>query len=305
MFTTKIRTTVIVLVASVGVAGASLVPAVAASAETSTTLCVPEAAGKPVVTPNIKGECVTKYKAAKLPGPGGLATLNKILPYETFVEKGVGGKPTIQISGANLQILNGAGSTASVNGAGNLIIGYDENPGSHAQTGSHDLILGDEQTFTSFAGLVAGRFNTISGEYSSVSGGAGNAASAIYASVSGGATNTASGVAASVTAGEENTASGKKASVSGGKQNNASNLYASVSGGLSNLAGVNLGATIGGGFSNEATGEDSSISGGDENKATGIFSSINGGRSNGATGPFTAVLGEKEGTAWREYEAIL
>ena len=47
-----------------------------------------------------------------------------------------GGKPTIQISGANLQLVNGSGSTETLNGAGNLVIGYDEMPGT--QTGSHN-----------------------------------------------------------------------------------------------------------------------------------------------------------------------
>jgi Collagen triple helix repeat (20 copies) len=38
-------------------------------------------------------------------------TLKSILPYLKFVASGVGGKPTIQISGANLQIINGKLST--------------------------------------------------------------------------------------------------------------------------------------------------------------------------------------------------
>jgi len=38
-------------------------------------------------------------------------TLKSILPYIKFVASGVGGKPTIQISGANIQIVNGKVST--------------------------------------------------------------------------------------------------------------------------------------------------------------------------------------------------
>ena len=60
---------------------------------------------------------------------------------------GIDGKPTVQGSAANVQLVNGEGKTASANGEGNLVIGYDENGGGHAQTGSHDLILGEEQTF--------------------------------------------------------------------------------------------------------------------------------------------------------------
>ncbi len=92
-----------------------------------------------------------------------LETLKGILPHIKFVASGIGGKPTVQFSGINVQIVSGSGSTAgAVNGEGNLVIGYDENTGGHAQTGSHDLILGEEQTFTSFGGVVAGFRNTIS-----------------------------------------------------------------------------------------------------------------------------------------------
>jgi hypothetical protein len=38
-------------------------------------------------------------------------TLKSILPYVKYVASGVGGKPTIQISGANVQIVNGEVST--------------------------------------------------------------------------------------------------------------------------------------------------------------------------------------------------
>jgi hypothetical protein len=40
----------------------------------------------------------------------------------------------------NVQLVNGEGHTATTNGEGNLVLGYDENPGE--QTGSHDLVVG-------------------------------------------------------------------------------------------------------------------------------------------------------------------
>lgn len=56
---------------------------------------------------------------------------------------------TLLFTGMNLQVESGAGATdAAVNGLGNVIIGYDENPGK--QTGSHNLVLGDGQAFTSY-----------------------------------------------------------------------------------------------------------------------------------------------------------
>ena len=57
---------------------------------------------------------------------------------------GIDGKPTIKISGANVQIVNGEGTTATTNGENNLVIGYDEEPGD--QGGSHNLILGPPST---------------------------------------------------------------------------------------------------------------------------------------------------------------
>jgi hypothetical protein len=117
----------------------------------------------------------------------------------------VGGKPTIRFSGVNVQVVSGAGKTnAVVNGMGNLVIGYDENEGKHEQTGSHNLILGEEQTFTSFGGIVAGVSNSITGESASVIGGTGNTASeAMFeASVSGGRHNHADGNFSSILGGK-------------------------------------------------------------------------------------------------------
>jgi hypothetical protein len=141
------------------------------------------------------------------------------------------GQPTVRFTGVNLQVVSGSGSTAgAVNGRGNLIVGYNENNGD-TKTGSHNLIVGPQHTYTGYSGLVAGINNTISGNYASVSGGGSNTASGNSASVSGGSLNTASGNSASVSGGGGNTASSLSASVSGGFDNTASGLYASVSGG--------------------------------------------------------------------------
>ena len=83
-----------------------------------------------------------------------ITLLKHILPHINYIGAGVGGKPTIQFSGVNVQVVNGEGKTATTNGEGNLVIGYDENP--RAQTGSHNLILGEEQEFTAYAGIDAG-----------------------------------------------------------------------------------------------------------------------------------------------------
>jgi hypothetical protein len=222
-------------------------------------LCVPKAAERPTLTPK-RGKCKRGYKLTSLgaegkagaegkQGAGGKAgpegkpglegkagftteqaeQLKALLPYVRFVGNGVAGKPTVQFSAVNVQIVNGEGKTRSTNGEGNLVIGYDEAPGE--QTGSHNLVLGVVQTFTSYAGIDAGTHNGISAPFASVSGGAFDIAGGEAASVSGGFGNTASGETSSVSGGDENTASGIVSSVSGGAQNKAKGSASSIFGG--------------------------------------------------------------------------
>jgi hypothetical protein len=202
-----------------------------AGAEGPTKICVPEAASKPVLSPNAKNECptksTTKYKTEALPGPAELEALNRILPHVDYVEGGVGGKPTIQFSGVNVQIVNGEGKTESLNGEGNLVIGYDESTG-RTQTGSHNLILGEQQAFSSFGGLLAGYGNTVSGREATVSGGALNTASGFYTSITGGMHNIARVEAASVQGGSTNLAEARFASIFGGKELTAKAEYEAI-----------------------------------------------------------------------------
>jgi hypothetical protein len=180
------------------------------------------------------------------------------------------------IRNTNLHLENGLGATngypadpnslaaAVTNGKGNLIVGYNasrtfDRP--NVRTGSHNLILGDGNNYSSFGGLVAGRVSTTSAPYASVSGGEGNTASDYASSVSGGNSNTAAGYSSSVSGGNSNTATGYSSGVSGGLSNTASSFFASVSGGDSNTA----------------LGDSSSVSGGRLNTASGIGSSVSGG----------------------------
>jgi hypothetical protein len=241
-----------------GLAGVVLVAVflmmVGAAGAAGLNVCVPEKDGAGVVTP-VKGVCKAKYTATVLLPKAEQEKLQVILAHVTYVESGVGGKPTVQFSGVNVQVVSGGGKTnAAVNGEGNLVIGYDENAGKHAQTGSHDLILGEEQAFTSFGGIVAGRENTISGPNASVNGGLLNTASGEQSSVGGGFFNKASGLVTAVSGGSNNTASTKESSVSGGFVNEASGEHASVSGGYKNLASGRF-ASIFGGKTLTASGE--------------------------------------------------
>ena len=125
------------------------------------------------------------------------------------------------IEGANVHVRSGSGGTSdgcgsndpdfpnceSLSGLGNLIVGYNEkritrNLPPENRTGSHNLVLGHQQSYSSFGGFVAGSSNEVTGRNASVCGGTDNKARGAYASVSGGHQNVASGVAASVSGGQ-------------------------------------------------------------------------------------------------------
>ncbi|HWR96811.1 MAG TPA: hypothetical protein VN317_00160 [Candidatus Methanoperedens sp.] len=144
----------------------------------------------------------------------------------------------ISITGANLWVTSGSGATdGAVNGRGNIILGYNASRvpagGTDVRTGSHNLIIGDRQNYSSYGGMVVGYANMIAAPFASVSGGVSNLASGARSSVSGGFNNTASGGGASVSGGSENTASGTKSSVSGGYLRSAVGEYDWWGGGLS------------------------------------------------------------------------
>ena len=122
------------------------------------------------------------------------------------------------------------------NGLGNLIIGYNENP--RTQTGSNNLVIGDDQSFTSYGAIVAGLDNT---------------ASAPYASIPGGAANTASGYGSSVNGGYSNTASNNYSAVAGGYANTAANHVSTVAGGYLNVSNGYAGSVLGGQSKNRRT----------------------------------------------------
>ena len=171
------------------------------------------------------------------PAPTLTSEQARILNYMSLVQvpDGQGGVvTTLRITGINVQVVNGQGTTNTTNGLGNLIVGYNElgNFNGDDRTGSHNLVTGQANSFSSYGGLVAGQGNTVSGRWSSVSGGQDNTAYGYASSVSGGGYNTASEGDSSVSGGYNNTASGGFASSSsGGYENEASGPFSSVSGG--------------------------------------------------------------------------
>jgi len=191
-----------------------------------------------------------------------------------YLDDGQGGQvKTLRLSDINFQVVNGLGTTDTANGVGNLIVGYNE-PGSpfgDDRTGSHNIVAGFKNSFTSHGGLVVGERNQVSAPWASVSGGSFNRASGVSASVSGGSCNLAYGARASVSGGICNKAYGAYSSVSGGYSNVTAGSSCSISGGAMNYA-VTDSASVSGGYYNTASGFRSSASGGYGTVASGTFS---------------------------------
>jgi trimeric autotransporter adhesin len=190
-----------------------------------------------------------------------VAALETLLTHFTRVDN------EVVITGANLRLVNGLGSTACTddqgepildcpNGLGNLIVGYNEQRefGANMRTGSHNVVVGPFHNFSRVGGLVVGDFNEISGDFAVVSGGQRNTASGDRSVVSGGVSNTASGGGGVVSGGFINTASGFATVVSGGSFNTASGAVSSVSGGQGNEASNDF-ASVSGGRHRTAPGE--------------------------------------------------
>jgi len=152
----------------------------------------------------------------------------------------------VYFTACNVNVRDGSGSTAGpVNALGNLVVGYNEGvPAS--KSGSHNLVVGNDHTYSNYGGIVGGAANTVSGP---------------YASVTGGRFNTASGVGASVTGGDANTATGDLSSIQGGSVNFATGVWSSVSGGIYNEANGGF-ATVSGGNDRTAPGDHDWVGGG-------------------------------------------
>ena len=162
-------------------------------------------------------------------------------------------QPTVRFTGVNVQVVSGSGFTeGTVNGTGNLIIGYNELRKSvnspDVRTGSHNLVVGLYNNYGGDGGAVIGYYNSISNLEACVVGGYLNTASGSSACVSGGYLNTASGLSASVSGSSGSTASADYSSVSGSSGSTASGQYSSVSGGRNNTASGLYSSVSGGAF---------------------------------------------------------
>ena len=246
--------------AVLGASGSLCAVATAGAAVTPGWECIPTTAGQTVVS---GGTGATPSC--------GTATTPVLAP--TYVSSGVGGKPTAQFSSVNVQIVSGTGATdGTVNGEGNLVVGYAENTKSFPQTGSNDLIVGSNNGWSSFGQLVGGTGNNASGS-SSAAFGTLNTATGANSFVAG-HSNKATGIASAVGGGSGNQAAGTESSVTGGEFNLAFGPFSSISGGCQGVVGIGTAIrgtcgssgyeSISGGFDNRATALGSSVSAGEQ-----------------------------------------
>jgi hypothetical protein len=240
---------------------------------------------------------------------------------DTLSVETVNGVRTVRLTGVNLQVVNGTNSTEIVNGAGNVIVGYDE-PNTNTRivcslatdangnsltnetaclgaggtvavrqkTGSHNLVMGSQNSYSAAGGIVAGNGNFITALYASNLGGTGNIASGTFAVNVAGTGNHPSGSTAATLAGTNNTASGTNSSVSGGSSNLAGSVGTTVSGGSRNVASGPQ-SNVTGGIRNESSGPFSHVSGGGNNVSSGATSTVAGGSANDASAPTSSVSG--------------
>ncbi len=181
------------------------------------------------------------------------AKLAEIMSHLSLVEldDGAGGKvTTLRISGVNVQIVDGSGTTLAPSphtGAGNLILGYNEtgNPKGDMRTGTHNLVVGSRLSYTGSACLVSGDANVAHGPYSVAIGGTDNVARGTASCAIGGQGNEAYGSWSVAVGGGSNKASGSWSVTVAGENNLASGSWSSTVAGDENRATGSASAVIG------------------------------------------------------------
>jgi len=172
-----------------------------------------------------------------------------------YLDDGFGNElKTIRIIGVNVQIVNGLQATngspfnpdsidpefTTTNGLGNLIVGYNESAleDSRNRTGSHNIVVGMDHSFSSFGGVVAAKSNTVAAPYGAVTGGAHNDVLGPYAAIAGGELNHVFEDYSSIAGGRDNQTHGWWSVVSGGANNDAMSEGSAIGGGDSCISPV-------------------------------------------------------------------
>lgn len=172
-----------------------------------------------------------------------IASLAPLLTLVPVAERSSFGQDTWNLSGLNVRLDNGAGTTYGVsNGLGNLILGYNESEGGHRDAegnymdgevrgGSHNLVVGAGHTYGSNGSLLGGYNNSLFGQGAAVLSGQASLATGTWSAILGGLDNRATATNTCISGGHSNTASGDRASVSGGLLNTSAGIATSILGG--------------------------------------------------------------------------
>jgi predicted nucleic acid-binding Zn-ribbon protein len=221
----------------------------------------------------------------------------------------IDGRAAVVFDAVNLHLRSGSGSTAgTVNGLGNLVIGYDEarTTGSD-KSGSHNIVFGRLANYTSFGGLVGGSNNAVTGSYASILTGSNNEATSTYSVVIAGSSNDSTGTSSVVVTGSNNEATSGDSVVISGSSNDSTGTDSVVVSGSSNVAEGTTSVVVSG-FDNDSSGWRSIVVGGTGNRA-GLDTSDNypvtvGGSGNAANGSNITISGglnrtETNTNTWR------
>lgn len=188
---------------------------------------------------------------------------------DVFTWLSVDADDDLVVEGANLKIVNGEGNTYDENGEGNLIVGYNTNAGSHTRTGSHNLVIGDNNEYTSYSGIVFGTSN-VSSASNSLVGGYANEVAAPHSAIVSGTDNYTRGWYSAIVAGYDNLTDSESSAVVAGARNGTSGYFSAVLGGYANSAHGNY-STVTAGDSNLASGDSSTVYGGSALEASGAY----------------------------------
>ncbi|MCK6512523.1 hypothetical protein L6R29_21550 [Myxococcota bacterium] len=176
---------------------------------------------------------------------------------------------TITLEKANVRVVNGTNKTDQTNNLGNLILGYNEDGGTtKIRTGSHNLILGTEHSYTRHSSILSGIKHTVNAAYASAIGGSSNtitsnalysvaiagqnntfasSGTALYAASLGGEDNKINSNYAAAVAGQNNSNTGTHAAAVAGQNNSNTGTHAAAVAGQNNSITATHAATLAGG----------------------------------------------------------
>jgi len=147
---------------------------------------------------------------------------------------------TVLFSGANVQVVNGAGSSMiddNLNGLGNLIIGYNSARFTWSaeevvsqRTGAHNLVMGPYNAYTNHYGIAHGFWNEAHGRYAVTIAGQYHQATGEGAVTIAGQYNVVEGEDSAAVGGSNNHISGERATSSGGTNNDITGRGAAMIG---------------------------------------------------------------------------